>query len=149
MRVSDQDYSRVDREPERGAACDVERQVSTDVYAAQAHDGNGGQGEGAAGRPEMRKRGGAQGNGDAGVPGQVPEPSGLAPAAAGTGQQDGRPGAPHHPLDQFRKRPGAGATGQEPDRQIAFTSEPGYARGGGSGAERAQLHDDPGGPVDR
>src|SRR5215472_10843389 len=103
----------------------------------------------AAGRPETGKGGGAQGNGDASVPGHVPETSGLAPAAAGAGYQDRRPGTSDYTFDQFRKRPGASATGQEPDRQFTLTRDPGRAGSGRGGTKRAQLHDNPGGHVNR
>jgi hypothetical protein len=55
--------------------------VGADIDPAEAHNGNGGQGEGAAAWPEPGKGGGAQSDGHAGMPGQVSEPGGFAAAA--------------------------------------------------------------------
>jgi hypothetical protein len=63
--------------------------VGADIDPGQAHDGNGTQGEGAAGRAETRKGGSAQGDGDTGVPGEVSEPGGCAAAAAGGSRMAG------------------------------------------------------------
>ena len=64
--------------------------------------------------PSRGKGGGAQGDGDGRVPGQVPEPGGFPAAAADPGQQFHRPGPEHYLLDQLRRRPGAGAAEEEP-----------------------------------
>jgi hypothetical protein len=83
MRVADKDDPRVNRKSKRSAAGNVERQVRADVRAAHAHQGDGGQGEGAAGWPETAKCGGAEGDGDTSMPGGVPEPGGRAATDAG------------------------------------------------------------------
>jgi hypothetical protein len=50
--------SRIDDESERRTARHVERQVGADIDPGQAHDGNGGQGEYPAARPEPGEDGG-------------------------------------------------------------------------------------------
>jgi hypothetical protein len=99
--------------------------------------------------PSRGKGGGAQGDGDGRVPGQVPEPGGFPAAAADPGQQFHRPGPEHYLLDQLRRRPGAGAAEEEPTGQLAVSGPPGRGRGCGHGTERTHLHDGPGGRVQR
>src|ERR1035438_5741934 len=54
-------------------ACDVEREMGADVDTAQSHQGDGGQGEGAAARAETGQGSHAKDDGHARVPGQVSE----------------------------------------------------------------------------
>ncbi len=136
---------RVNGQAQRRAACGVERQVGADVDAGQAHGGNGAQGEGAPGWAEVGKGGSAQGDGDARVPGQVPQAGRVAAAAVGIWKQVRWPGPAHHSLHEFGQRPGGGAAGEEPARQLAVPGQPRRTGGGGGGAERAELHDGPGG----
>lgn len=117
------------------------------VQPGQPHQGHGGQGESAACRAEPGQGGGTEGDGNGRVPGQVPEPGGVAAAAVDPGQQRPRPGPAHHLLDQLRQRPGAGAAKEEPGGQFAVSGPPGGERGRGYGAESPQLHDDPDGRV--
>ncbi len=78
---------RVNGESQRRATRDVEREMRADVDTGQPHQGNSGQGENAARRAEPGKGGDAKGDGDGGVPGQVPEPGSVPAAAAGPGKQ--------------------------------------------------------------
>jgi hypothetical protein len=65
--AADQGHGRVDDESQRRAARDVERQLGSDVDPGQAHDGNGAEDSGTAGRGEPGQGGGAHGAGDGGV----------------------------------------------------------------------------------
>lgn len=123
--------------------------MSADVNPGQSHDGDGAQAKGAADWPEMWKGCGAQGDGNTGVPGQVAEPGGVAATAPGAWKQGRRPGAPHHLLDQLRECPGTGAADEEPARQLTAFCQPGGSGSRGGGAEGPQLHDGPGGQVER
>jgi hypothetical protein len=123
--------------------------MGADVNPGQSHDGDGAQGKGAADWPEMWKGCGAQGDGNTGVPGQVAEPGGVAATAPGAWKQGRRPGAPHHLLDQLRECPGTGAADEEPARQLTAFCQPGGSGSRGGGAEGPQLHDGPGGQVER
>ena len=103
----DEPYRCVNDEPKRCAARDIKRQMGADVNPGQSHDGDGAQGKGAADWPEMWKGCGAEGDGNASVPGQVAEPGGIAATAPGGWKQGRRPGAPHYLLDQLREcKPG-------------------------------------------
>ena len=145
----DQACRRISGESQRRAARDVEREMSAHVETGQPDQGHGGQGEGAARRAEPGQGGGAQSDADGGVPGQVSEPGGFPAATAAPRQQRHRPGSAHHPLNQLRRRPGARAAEEEPCGQLTFASPPGGGRARGHGAEGTQLHDDPGGRVQR
>ena len=81
-RVLGKTYGCFDGEAQRRPARNVERQVGAHVDPGQAHDRDGGHGESAAGRPEAGKGSSAQGDGNAGVPGEVPQPGGVAATAA-------------------------------------------------------------------
>ena len=83
----------VDGEAKRRAARDVEREMGADVDTGQAHEGNCAQGERAAAWAETGQGGGAQGDDHTCVPGQVPEPGGVAAAAADARKQGRRPSA--------------------------------------------------------
>ena len=98
----DEPYRCVNGEPKRCAARDIKRQMGADVNPGQSHDGDGAQGKGAADWSEMWKGCGAQGDGNASVPGQVAEPGGIAATSPGGWKQGRRPGAPHYLLDQLR-----------------------------------------------
>ena len=65
--------------------------MRADVDTGEPHQGNSGQGENAARPAEPGQGGDAEGDGDGGVPGQVPEPGGVPAAAAGPGKQRHRP----------------------------------------------------------
>ena len=130
-------------------ACDVERKMGADVDTAQSHQGDGGQGEGAAARAETGQGSHAKDDGHARVPGQVSEAAGVAAATADARKQGHRPGPPHYPLDRFGQRPGASAADQEAGCQLPVSGQPGRRGRRRDGTERAQLHDGPGGQVDR
>ena len=80
-------------------------------------------------------------------PDRYPSPAGSRPRTASPRKQGGRPGPPHHLLDDLGQRPGARATRQEPPGEFAVPGQPCRAGRRGGGAEGAQLHDGPGGRV--
>jgi hypothetical protein len=134
---------------QRRPPCYVKWQVGANVNPGQSHDRDHGQREDAARRAEMGKGGGAQRDGNAGVPGQVPKPGGVAAPAPGAWKQRRRAGPAHHPLDQLRERPGTSSAGEEPAGQLSVSRQPcrrGSSRGGTKGT---QLHDGTGGQVQR
>ena len=96
----DKGYRCIDGESQRGAACDIERQVGADVDPGQAHSGNGAQDEGTADGAKVWQGGGAEGGGDTGMPRQVSQAGGVRAAEAGAREQEHRPGSAHHLLDK-------------------------------------------------
>ena len=137
----------LDGEPERRATRDVERQMGPDVDTGQPDHGDDAQRDTAAARAQVGKSGGTQGDGHGSVPGQVPEPSGVTAAAAGSGHQCRRPGAAHGLLYHLRQRPCRGAAGQHAAGEHAVPGQPGGSGRSRHGAERARLHHHPGGRV--
>jgi hypothetical protein len=117
-------HCRLNGESQRRAARDVERQMGANINTGQPDQRDGAQRKGAADRAEAGNGVRPQGDGDGSVPGQVPEPGGLAAAAAGPGKQRHRPRPAHYLLDQFRKPPGAGAGGEQPACQLAVSGQP-------------------------
>jgi hypothetical protein len=114
-----QGQCRVNGQSQCRAACDVEREMGADVDPGQANRGDGRQSEGAGGWAEAWQSGGAQRDGDAGMPGQIPQAGRVGAAAVGAWEQDRGPRPAHDPFDQFRQRPRGGAAGQKPARQFA------------------------------
>jgi hypothetical protein len=147
--AGDESHRRRHGQPECHAARDVEGQVGAGVHPGQAHGRDGDQDEGAAAPAEPGEGRRAEGGGDSGVPGQVSQPGGRAAAAADARQQRTRPGPPHDLLDQLRERPGAGAGGQELACQLAFPGKPRQASSHRNCAKGTELHDGPGGRVNR
>src|SRR5205085_6705796 len=99
MRTADEGRRPIDGESQGCAAYHIERQMGPDIDPGQADSRNGAQDEGPADWVNAGKCGRAQGDGHAGVPGQVPEPGRLATVAADIRKQDRGPGPSHQSLD--------------------------------------------------
>jgi hypothetical protein len=140
---------RLDDESERRTACDVKREVGSDVDPGQADEGGGAEDDGAAGFAEAGEGGGAQGDGHAGVPGQVPEPGGFAAADVRPLNQGRRPGPTHYVLEDLGHCPGAGAAHQEPPGDFTVPGQPCHACRSGGSTQGPKLHDGPGRRVKR
>jgi hypothetical protein len=149
VRFLDEVHCGFNGKSERRAACDVERQVSADIHPGHSHGGDGSQGKGTANWAETGEGGSTQRGGYASVPGQVSQPGRIAAPAAGAWKQDRWPGPAHHLLDQLSERPGCGAAGEEPARQLTVVRQPRHRSSSRAGAEGTQLHDNPGGRVNR
>jgi hypothetical protein len=101
------------------------------------------------GRAQPREDSRAQGDRHARVPGQVPQPGRIATPDADAADQCRRPGPAHHLLDQLGQRPGTRACGEQAARKLTVVRQQRRAGCRRHGTERAQLHDDPDGTVQR
>ena len=140
-------YRGVNGEAQCRPACDVERKMGADIDTAQSHQGDGGQGEGAAAGPRRGRAATPRTTATPACPDRYPRPLASRPRrrmpgsrVTGRGRRTIRLTAlasAQVPVPPIRRRAASSPSpASRPPRR-------------GDGTERAQLHDGPGGQVDR
>ena len=137
LRMPDEGHGGVDGEAECRPARNVQREVSAHVDARKADERRDGGDGSAPGRAEAREGSRTQGDRHARVPGQVPEPGGLAAAGAGAADQCRWPRPAYHLLDQLGEGPCARAAREQAARKRTVAGQQRHAGRRGRGTERS------------